>query len=36
MLDTLHMLMTVLNLVFLFMHSPLISFSFCLSYQLLI
>jgi hypothetical protein len=36
MLDTPHMLMTVPNLVFLVMRSPLIFFSFCLSYQLLI
>jgi hypothetical protein len=31
-----HMLMTVPNLVFLFMRSPLIPFGFCSSYQLLI
>jgi hypothetical protein len=35
-LGLVHMLMTVLNLVFLFMRPPLIPFGFCSSYQLLI
>jgi hypothetical protein len=35
-LSLVHMLMTVPNLVFLFMRHPLIPFGFCSSYQLLI